>query len=484
METAPLFDLNERVKEWRTALRGSAAMPRDQLDELEDHLRASFAQLRGQGLPEEEAFLLAVRRIGKSESLVREFLKSNPERVVSAYFLGIFFRHKWSVLFCAAAGLLAAVGVGIFHRPPASSEAVLLIRYTGSGGVLGSPASGSGAVTPDQGGLVALSTEVQLLRSMDLAYKVVDEIGPEKILGATTAANARDQAALEVRSDLVVEPIPDSGMIRLVFSHRNRAAVQPGLLAAVNAYLNRHVEFAGQLVAADNRMAQEAEQLRSRLQLTEDQLREEPGKEGIVSLDQAKDLNSELESRIQQDLFSAESDLAERATALAENAKLIPSGTPTDLSGHNQEIAQETIRVDALRAKIKFLQGKLDEVRVRGAVVATLQEKVGDLRRQRDLEDESYRRYSTQLESSRIDAALAAGRVLNITQIQVPTLPRTDWTKTLRIMAWLSGGGIGLGIAVAFLNEWMLKRLLRRPDDAPPHFSAGTFREPVPVRDV
>jgi uncharacterized protein involved in exopolysaccharide biosynthesis len=117
-------------------------------------------------------------------------------------------------------------------------------------------------------------------------------------------------------------------------------------------------------------------------------------------------------------------------------------------------------------------------------VVATLQEKVGDLRRQRDLEDESYRRYSTQLESSRIDAALAAGRVLNITQIQVPTLPRTDWTKTLRIMAWLSGGGIGLGIAVAFLNEWMLKRLLRRPDDAPPHFSAGTFREPVPVRDV
>jgi hypothetical protein len=82
METtkAP-FDLNHAIQEWRTSLGESPAFRRENLDELETHLRDSIATLEQRGLAVDEAFLIATRRVGGETVLGNEFGKINAHNV-------------------------------------------------------------------------------------------------------------------------------------------------------------------------------------------------------------------------------------------------------------------------------------------------------------------------------------------------------------------------------------------------------------------
>ena len=73
--------LEDRIAEWRSYLRRRQAIHRVDVDELEDHLRNHVADLREAGLDEDEAFLIAVKRIGDLETLSREFASEYSERL-------------------------------------------------------------------------------------------------------------------------------------------------------------------------------------------------------------------------------------------------------------------------------------------------------------------------------------------------------------------------------------------------------------------
>jgi hypothetical protein len=81
METQTRFDLNRAVEDWRSGLRQSAACRADDLEELESHLRDAAEKLVASGLSEEEAWLVASRRIGTSQVLEQEFAKVNRSDV-------------------------------------------------------------------------------------------------------------------------------------------------------------------------------------------------------------------------------------------------------------------------------------------------------------------------------------------------------------------------------------------------------------------
>jgi hypothetical protein len=69
------------IAEWRSAVgRGGAVAPAD-ADELEHHLRDSVAELVEAGLSEDEAFLVAVKRLGKVDLLTAEFAREHSERL-------------------------------------------------------------------------------------------------------------------------------------------------------------------------------------------------------------------------------------------------------------------------------------------------------------------------------------------------------------------------------------------------------------------
>lgn len=73
--------LEERIAEWRSYVRRRQAIHAVDADELEDHLRSQVATLREAGLSEDEAFLIAVKRIGDLDELSREFAQEYSERL-------------------------------------------------------------------------------------------------------------------------------------------------------------------------------------------------------------------------------------------------------------------------------------------------------------------------------------------------------------------------------------------------------------------
>ena len=73
--------LEEQIARWRSYLRRRQALQPVDVTELEDHLRESVAGLRAGGLSAEEAFLVAVKRLGGVDALSREFAQEHSERL-------------------------------------------------------------------------------------------------------------------------------------------------------------------------------------------------------------------------------------------------------------------------------------------------------------------------------------------------------------------------------------------------------------------
>ena len=73
--------LDTRIAQWRRAVTRSAAVGPDDVDELEGHLREQVADLADAGLDEEEAFLIAVKRLGAVDAVTAEFAREHGDRL-------------------------------------------------------------------------------------------------------------------------------------------------------------------------------------------------------------------------------------------------------------------------------------------------------------------------------------------------------------------------------------------------------------------
>lgn len=70
-----MFDLERAISDWRHQTTTSGIKSNAILDELENHLREEIRMLTSTGVPESEAFQLAISRLGGSASLRAEFNK-------------------------------------------------------------------------------------------------------------------------------------------------------------------------------------------------------------------------------------------------------------------------------------------------------------------------------------------------------------------------------------------------------------------------
>jgi hypothetical protein len=73
--------LEEQIAQWREFLRRRRAIHGPDVAELEDHLRDQVAVLTQAGLGDDEAFLVAVKRMGSLDALSREFAREHSERL-------------------------------------------------------------------------------------------------------------------------------------------------------------------------------------------------------------------------------------------------------------------------------------------------------------------------------------------------------------------------------------------------------------------
>ena len=73
--------LEEQIAQWRAYLRRRQAVHGPDVEELEGHLRDQLVALTEAGLAGDEAFLVAVKRMGSLDALSREFARAHSERL-------------------------------------------------------------------------------------------------------------------------------------------------------------------------------------------------------------------------------------------------------------------------------------------------------------------------------------------------------------------------------------------------------------------
>src|SRR5438067_122653 len=73
--------LEEQIGQWRSYIRRRQAIHSAEVAELEDHLREQIAVLTDAGLAPDEAFLVAVKRMGNLDALSREFAREHSDRL-------------------------------------------------------------------------------------------------------------------------------------------------------------------------------------------------------------------------------------------------------------------------------------------------------------------------------------------------------------------------------------------------------------------
>ena len=74
-------ELEGQIAEWRAYVHRRRELHHTDAEELEDHLRSRITELTEAGLRADEAFLIAVKRMGSLDELSREFAREHSERL-------------------------------------------------------------------------------------------------------------------------------------------------------------------------------------------------------------------------------------------------------------------------------------------------------------------------------------------------------------------------------------------------------------------
>ncbi len=96
-----MHNLDQSITQWKVAMQRETACSKDDLEELEGHLREQIAALMNVGLSEQEAFSIGVSRLGSPSELGHEYAKASPVRV-------------WRHWFYSLLLVLPALGIGAF----------------------------------------------------------------------------------------------------------------------------------------------------------------------------------------------------------------------------------------------------------------------------------------------------------------------------------------------------------------------------------
>ena len=270
-------------------------------------------------------------------------LASKPAGITPSDIFYTLFRHKWKIVCCALLGVVAAGLTYTLYPKRFSSQARLFIRYVEQGKTPTVTEGDNRVRTVESGTDSVINSELQIITSMDLAIKVAEQIGPDRILQNPSLAREINAAAKQIRDSIVVQVPRYSSVISIDYSHPNSALVQPVLQELIDAYLTKHLETrsAGSL---DNFVNQQAEQYRSRLARTEEELRNALDRAGVISLEAAKaDQNTKIAS-IRGALLDSNAELASRRAALEEMRKLIPNAQVDE--EESQDVLQVPARVD------------------------------------------------------------------------------------------------------------------------------------------
>jgi polysaccharide biosynthesis transport protein len=223
------------------------------------------------------------------------------------------FKWKRTILGFTVFGLVVAAAVYFFYPSVYESDARLLVRYvlersgfdpvdsiTGQRGAVGTGLSNDGVI----------AAEVSILTSWDLSVQVAEALGPNRVLPDAKAPTVVGAAAA-INSGLATTTAKGSNIIGVAYQNRRPEVATAVLNELVNRYFTKHLEVHRSAGAFDF-VSQQSDQIRARLNQTEDALKVLKAKTGVMSLqDSMSGLNTQS-SHLDDQLRAAEGDLAEQ----------------------------------------------------------------------------------------------------------------------------------------------------------------------------
>src|SRR2546430_10866106 len=239
------------------------------------------------------------------------------------------FKWKRTILGLTLLGILGATGVYFFFPAVYESDARLLVRYVleRSGidpidGMSGQAKSGTGI--PNDG---VIAAEVSIITSWDLSVQVAEALGPNRVLPDAKAPTVVGAAAA-INSGLATSTAKNSNIIGVSYQNRRPEVATTVLNELVTRYFTKHLEVHRSAGAFDF-VSQQSDQIRARLNQTEDALKALKAKAGVMSLwDSTASLNAQS-SHLEDQLRAAESDLAEQQARVKQIER---GGLPVDLN--------------------------------------------------------------------------------------------------------------------------------------------------------
>lgn len=232
--------------------------------------------------------------------------------------LFILFKHKRKILLITVTGLAAAAAVYFLHTPLYESQAKLLVRYVVD----------RSAIDPEGGGVASgktgdslINSEVEILTSWDLALKVAEIVGPERLLPQSGGGAASKIAAARTISDgLSVFSGRGSNIILVSYKNPNPELAVLVLDGLVNEYFTKHLEI-HRAVGASDFVQQQIDGVINRLHKSEDDLKKLKRDHGVNSLADSMATLNTLLARTQEELHAAEAERAEQQGRVAELEK-------------------------------------------------------------------------------------------------------------------------------------------------------------------
>src|SRR6266403_2482211 len=240
------------------------------------------------------------------------------------------FKWKRTILGLTLFGIVVAAGVYFFYPAVYESDARLLVRYvlersgydpvdaiSGQGGK-----SGTG-ITSD--GVIA--AEVSIITSWDLSVQVAEALGPNRVLPNVKAPTVLG-AAGAINSGLSTTTAKGSNIIGVSYQNGRPEVATAVLNELVSRYFTKHLEVHRSAGAFDF-VSQQSDQIRARLNQTEDALKAMKAKAGVMSLKDSMDSLGAQSSRLEDAIRAEENDLAEEQAKVKQIER---GGLPVDLN--------------------------------------------------------------------------------------------------------------------------------------------------------
>ena len=320
----------------------------------------------------------------------------------------VLFRHKWKIILFSLAGILTATAIYVTTPPVYQSVAKLLIPYVLERDLQSlNPGDKDPQIrSTDPAGII--NSELEILRSFDLASQVADLVGPERILAKAAGRTNRILAATLIDKNLEVGVMGRSSTIKVVFRHPDPAVVQPVLRNLIDGYQKKHVEIHRRGSVIEEDLTRKTDELRNKLAKIDDELRGWMEKAGVTLVDDTHRAHIDQISKIREDLFRAEAELAGRRAGLKElqgiepnkaEANPVESKIPPEKTEQYSNVAAE---LDSLR---KTETNLLAQFTGESLYVRKVREQIGDFEKQKRQLEEEYPR----LAKSNARAAAAAG---------------------------------------------------------------------------